>query len=213
MEKESVVSITPIEIKRATIYIEGDSELILHKLNARSRRSIVASQTGKKTVNEVPNFWEDIITSVHWDIPLPVKDSYKECTEETMEFMLKNGKPQLSTFGFKASIGDAVVRNKIDAYSTKIKNAVNTINPYEPITFATHYIAEEVINLPGKKSSKMVVYLNHFTGWRSKIDISYTENVYSLDQIINIINMAGFGLGIGSGRPSGYGRYHIYDVK
>lgn len=31
--------------------------------------------------------------------------------------------------------------------------------------------------------------------------------------IINIINLAGFGLGIGSGRSSGYGRYKVVDMK
>lgn len=28
-----------------------------------------------------------------------------------------------------------------------------------------------------------------------------------------IINLAGFGNGIGSGRSSGYGRYHVEDIK
>ena len=29
----------------------------------------------------------------------------------------------------------------------------------------------------------------------------------------NIINLAGFGNGIGSGRSSGYGRYHVDGIK
>lgn len=37
--------------------------------------------------------------------------------------------------------------------------------------------------------------------------------VYSLDQIVNIINLAGFGIGIGSGRTSGYGRFQVVGVK
>ena len=39
------------------------------------------------------------------------------------------------------------------------------------------------------------------------------ENVYSAEQVLNIINLAGFGIGIGSGRSSGYGRYHIESVN
>lgn len=35
----------------------------------------------------------------------------------------------------------------------------------------------------------------------------------SLEQIINIINLAGFGLGIGSGRSSDYGRYHVENIE
>ena len=36
---------------------------------------------------------------------------------------------------------------------------------------------------------------------------------YSLEQIIQVIGLAGFGGGIGSGRTSGYGRYHIVGVE
>lgn len=32
------------------------------------------------------------------------------------------------------------------------------------------------------------------------------------EQIVNIINLSGFGLGIGSGRSSGYGRYHVESI-
>ena len=43
--------------------------------------------------------------------------------------------------------------------------------------------------------------------------IQYTENAFSIEQIVNIINLAGFGNGIGSGRSSGYGRYHVEGIK
>ena len=58
-----------------------------------------------------------------------------------------------------------------------------------------------------------LVRMNRFSGWSAEFTIQFTENVYSLEQIINIINLAGFGLGIGSGRTSGYGRYHVEEVR
>jgi hypothetical protein len=39
------------------------------------------------------------------------------------------------------------------------------------------------------------------------------EGVYSRDKLIDIINLAGFSIGIGSGRTSGYGRYHVSKVE
>ena len=39
------------------------------------------------------------------------------------------------------------------------------------------------------------------------------QNIYSAEQIVNIINLAGFGIGIGSGRTSGYGRYHVENIE
>jgi len=57
----------------------------------------------------------------------------------------------------------------------------------------------------------MIDLENYVVSWNPSLD--YTDHVYSLEQLVNFINMAGFGLGIGSGRSSGYGRYHVVDVK
>ena len=50
------------------------------------------------------------------------------------------------------------------------------------------------------------------TSWKV-IRIDFTDNVYQFENIVNIINLAGFGLGIGSGRTSGYGRYKVVAVE
>lgn len=59
----------------------------------------------------------------------------------------------------------------------------------------------------------MVANLSHFTGWSADVPIAYTTNAYSLNEIVNFINLAGFGIGIGSGWSSGYGRYHVDGAK
>ncbi len=84
-------------------------------------------------------------------------------------------------------------------------------NNLVPITFAGHYVDEKLMS--PKKGSPVLVHLNRFSGWRATFIVSFMENVYSAEQILNIINLAGFGIGIGSGRSSGYGRYHIESVK
>ena len=64
-----------------------------------------------------------------------------------------------------------------------------------------------------KKGSPVLVRLNRFIGWSADIVVQYLDNVYSEEQIINIVNLAGFGLGIGSGRTSGYGRYSVTAIS
>ena len=110
-------------------------------------------------------------------------------------------------------ICQAVVRNEIDKYSTKFDNAVNVVadKGLVPIKF-TEWSLDKRLMSP-KKGAPINVNLNHFSGWSADFLINYTDHVYSLEQIVNIINLAGFGLGIGSGRTSGYGRYHVVDVK
>ena len=213
MAKQQTIELKNIDVKNAQVFIVGDSDLILSKVNARYERELRDIDVGAKTVKEVPNMWEDIITAVKWNIPYPVEDTYKEMSEETYRYMLQNGKPCVSSYGLWKSIGDAVVRNEIDTYATKIKNAVNIIATDNsiPIDFSEAYVDSRV--MPLKKGGHTITKLNRFTGWSCNFTIRYTENVYTLNQIINFINLAGFGLGIGSGRSSGYGRYHVADVK
>lgn len=211
MKKEKIISVEPIKVEHATVFIEGDGDLVLNRMNARTIRELTAARDGEKTVKQVPNIWEDIITAVHWRDGYPMKDTYTESTEEVLQKMLSENAPCITGFGLKKSFCQAVVRNEIDTYSTKFDNAMNVTNRLEPITFAEHFVDKTLMS--PKRGAPVLVYINRFSGWRSQIHITFTENVYSLQQIVNIINMAGFGLGIGSGRSSGFGRYHVCDVK
>ena len=206
---ESVI-LKPINVKTATISIEGSSDLVLNKMNARNWRALIGD---RNEVAEKPNPWEDIVTSIHWRDGIPVSDTYNECTEELLHKMLAENAPCITAFGLKKSFGQAVVRNEIDTYATKFDNAVNVIatKGLIPVTFTEHFVDEQLMS--PKRGKPITVRLNHFIGWKANFVISYTDNVYSLTNIVNIINLAGFGLGIGSGRTSGYGRYSVVDVK
>ena len=211
MKKENTIELQHINVKTAQIFIEGTSDLVLNKMNARNTRTLTAED--RKKVREVPNKWEDIITAIHWRDPLPCADTYKECNEEMLQRMLTENAPCISAFGLKKSFCQAVVRNEIDKYGTKLDNAVNVIaqKGLIPVTFAEYAIDERLMS--PQRGAPINVALSHFSGWKAAFRIDYTEHVYSIEQIVNIINLAGFGLGIGSGRTSGYGRYHVVDVK
>lgn len=211
-QKVESIELKPINVKTAEVFIVGDGDLVLNKMNARTVRTLTEERKGKKTVDETPNMWEDIITAINWRDPLNMDDT-RNCTEDDLIRLLCDNAPCISAFGLKKSFGQAVTQNEIDRYSTKFNNAVNIVanGGLVPISFTEHSIDERLMS--PKQGSPILVRLNHFSGWRASFKIGYTENVYSLEQIVNIINLAGFGLGIGSGRTSGYGRYHVEDVK
>ena len=80
-----------------------------------------------------------------------------------------------------------------------------------PITFAEHWLDTKLI--PAKKGCPVLSTQNCFSGWKATFTVQFRDNVYSAEQIASIINLAGFGLGIGSGRSSGFGRYHIESIE
>ena len=213
--ENNVIEVIGLDVLHATICIEGDGDLVLNKMNASNERQLIAEDRKKQGLweSQHKNKWEDIITSMHWRDGIPVEDTNADCTEELLLEMLEENAPCITAFGLKKSWGQAVVRNEIDTYATKFDNAVNIIAPggLIPITF-TEWKVDTKLMSP-KRGAPLTVRLNHFSGWKAEIPIQYTTNVYTIDGIGSIIRCAGFGIGIGSGRTSGYGRYHITDIK
>lgn len=198
-------------IKHAKVTICGDSDLVLNKMNARNRRILMAPD--RKAIREQPNIWEDLITSIHWRDPLPMKDTYAESNEEMMHKLLADNAPCITAFGLKKSFGQAVVRTGTDKYSTSFDASLNisATSGLVPVKFSGWAYAEQLMS--PKRGAPINVVLNHFLGWEAEFQIDYLEGVYSRDKLIDIINLAGFSMGIGSGRTSGYGRYHVSKVE
>lgn len=213
MKKESIIEIQPISVIHAKITIEGDGDLVLNRMNARTVRELTRVRNDQAPLKQSPNKWEDIITAVHWRDGYPVKDTYAELDENWLFEMLKNNAPCFTAFGLKKSLCQSVVRSGLDKYSTKFDAGVNIIAPggLIPITFAEHFVDEKLMS--PKRGAPILARLNRFTGWKATFEIACIETSYSMDSVTNIINRAGFGLGIGSGRSSGYGRYHVIGVE
>ena len=208
MAKTEVIEIKPLNIKTATIKIAEDGDLILNKMNDVSAKDLIDKRKDKAKDTAKPNQWEAIITSMHWYNGKP-----KDYSEEGLLQALKENAPWIRVGGLKQSFGQAVIHNKIDTYATKFNAGVNIIAKGDliPIQFAEHHIDEKLMS--PKKGSPVLVHLNRFSGWKAAFTIQYTENAFSLEQIVNIVNLAGFGNGIGSGRSSGYGRYHVEGIE
>ena len=206
--REEIIEIQPITVTHAKVTIEGDSDLVLNKMNAPTVRELTDKRKDKATKLEKPNVWECIITSMHWRDGTPT-----DFSEEGFRDTLQNNAPCISAFGLKKSFGQAVVRNGLDKYSTKFDAGVNIIAPggLVPITFTEHYLDEKLMS--PKRGSPILARLNRFSGWTATFEIACVETAYSLESVTNIINLAGFGLGIGSGRTSGFGRYRVKLVE
>lgn len=209
IEERQEIEIKPIVPQHVIITIQSDTDLVLNKMNDVTVRNLTNIRKDKAKDMEKPNEWEEIITSMHWRDGKPA-----DYSEEGLREALKNNAPCLTVFGLKKSFGEAVVRNRIDKYSTMFDAAVNILNKggLVPITFSEHYIDERLMS--PKKGAPVLVRLNRFSGWRADIELSFIDSVYGAEQIVNIVNLAGFGIGIGSGRRScGNGRYHVVDVR
>lgn len=195
-------------VRTMVVTIVGDSDLVLNKMNDVTAKQLTDARKDKAKSLDKPNQWETIITAMHWRDGKPT-----DFSEEGLKKALKENAPCITTFGLKKSFADSVVRNDVDKYSTKFNATVNVNGQggLVPIKFAQHFVDEKLMS--PKKGAPVLVNLNRFVGWSADVTIQYLETAYSTEQILNIITLAGFGIGIGSGRSSGYGRYHIENIQ
>ncbi len=213
MAKEKKIEVPAINPEIRTITIVGTSDLVLNKMNDQTVRTLTDQRKDKAKSLDKPNEWEEVVTAIHWLNGKPDIDP-SEYSAETMEKMLKENKPCISAFGLKKQLCKAVVRNKIETYSTGFDANVNIIPKGDgliPIDFAEHYIDEKLMS--PKRGAPVLARLNRFSGWSADVEVAYMDNAYSIDSIVSIFNLAGFGLGIGSGTSSGFGRFKVEGVK
>lgn len=55
-------------------------------------------------------------------------------------------------------------------------------------------------------------YRGEFKAWSTTLNITYNADAISIEQIVNLFNLAGFGVGVGEWRPEkdgSYGRFHV----
>lgn len=205
-EENKEIILNPIQIKKIKITIKGKSPLIVNNFNEKSRQQIIDTQMKKTKTKELRNPIEDFMRACYWLTPQP-----KEFTKESFDKALKEG----ARFGFpskgiKASIVSGAYRNGAS------KDKVNL--------YGAFFIPEEFIEIKYKEVEMRDDYVRiahggtdvrfrpEFKDWTMTFEMEYNENVYSIEQLINFINLGGFSCGLGEMRVEKGGNFGSYEV-
>jgi hypothetical protein len=187
--KAQVIEIKRINIKRAIVELVGDSPLIVHAWSAKAKKEMLDKQMKKaKGPKQAKN---------------PEKDY------EDAFYRLPDGGPGFPTIAFKASAVSAAGRFADGMKMTEVRGSF--------------HIEGELVEIIGKPNMREdmvrvgmgmadIRYRPEFKAWRVKLPIRYNEDAISLEQIVNLFNMAGFGVGIGEWRPEKDGLYGMFHV-
>lgn len=207
-KEETEVVLQPIKIKEVEITIEGTTPLIVNNFNEKSRRQILDAQMKKpKKEKEPRNPIEDGMRALYWLTPMP-----EEFTEESFEKALKEG----ARFGFpskaiKASAASGAYRNKMTKDKVSLYGAFLIPEELIEIKYDNLRIREDYVRVANGAAD--VRFRPEFDGWSMTFKILYNENAYSLEQILNFINIGGFSCGLGEQRIEKGGNNGSYTVK
>lgn len=206
-ETEKEVTLQPIKIKEVEITIIGKTPLIVNNFNEKSRRQILDAQMKKPKEKEIRNPIEDGMRALYWLTPMP-----EEFTEESFEKALKEG----ARFGFpakgiKASIVSGAYRNNMTPDKVSLQGAFLIPEELVEIKYEEMRIREDYVRIA--RGGTDVRFRPEFKDWSMTFKMEYNENKYSLEQLLNFINIGGFSCGLGEMRVEKGDNYGSYYVK
>lgn len=209
----AIIEIKPINIVTTTVRIAGDTPLIMHRWSEKAKRMILEKQMKKtkSSAKEAKNPVEDFIESVYWMDGKP-----SEYTEKAFEEACRNG----ARFGFpvtaikQATISSAY-RNGITKDMASLRGAFFIAGEgselLAEVKGCTPTMREDMVRVGMGVAD--IRFRGEFANWYMDLQVSYNANgAYTLDQIINLINVGGFSCGIGEWRPEKDGNYGMYHV-
>ncbi len=222
-KKSTAVTIKPIREETTVIRLIGDTPLIVHKWDEKMKRMLPAGKAayGSSDITEKaehPGMYESFINSMYW-----IKGKPSEYTEEAFMNALENG----AEFGFRV---ESFKQAAIDAAYTKKwipnKKGVKGLFFIEPDAVDEEgyqlvklqgdwpVMREDVVILSGMSRTPDLRWRGQFTNWFVDLRIRYdADGVYTLQDIINMLNAGGHYNGVGEYRPEKDGQFGMYHVE
>lgn len=207
---EEEIVLKPIKLKEVKITIKGTTPLVVNNFNEKSRQQIVDAQMKKPKTKELRNPIEDFMRACYWLTEMP-----KEFTDKSFSKALKDGaKFGFPAKGIKASIASGAYRNGMTKDKVSLYGAFLIPEEYVEIKYKEITMREDYVRIAHGGTD--VRFRPQFNDWSMTFTIEYNENgAYSLEQIINFINLGGFSCGLGEMRVEKGGNFgsYIVDVK
>ena len=207
-----VIEIRPIEIKKVTIRIVGDTPLIMHAWSEKAKRMMLEAQMGiaKGKKKEAKNPVDDFIRSMYWLTPMP-EDGTMESFEEAISNGARFGFPVTA---FKQAAISAAYRMGWAKDKMSMRGAFfidSDENGMIEIHSDTPEMREDMVKIG--MGTADIRYRGEFKNWYADLTISYNANgQYSLENIVNIINAGGYVCGVGEWRPERDGQNGMFHV-
>lgn len=180
--------IPQVDLKNMWVHIEGTRPLITNRFSPEAAELIEASQTGKAKKKKDPR-------------------------QPDVEYERALHKIDDETYGFPSSgIKKALVRaggRFADEKMTELRGVLRVEGELIPIEGPAPTMRRDPVNL-GRTWS--LAYRPMFEEWHMTIPIRFYPNHISPEQVLNIVQLTGEMLGIGSWRPENDGPYGTFRV-
>jgi hypothetical protein len=187
--QERAIDLKKINIQQAIVELIGDSSLIVHAWSAKAKKEILDKQMKRAKGPKVSKNPEQ-----------DYKDAF---------YRMEDGKPGFPSIAFKAAAVSAGGRFSDGMKMTEIRGMFHIDGELVEI-IGNPTMREDMVRVGMGKAD--IRYRPEFKNWRVKLPVRYNADAISLEQIVNLFNMAGFGVGVGEWRPERDGLFGMFHV-
>lgn len=195
VKKEERVEIPKLDIKTIRLTLEGDGGLIVHKWSEKARKEMLDKQMKKaRQKKEAKN----------------PKEDFEACL-----YKRSDGKYGFPAIAFKLAAVQAA--NDVGMAMTVAKRAFHVIAADDLVEIKSRKkprMRTDMVRLnSGPKPVSDIRFRPQFDDWSVSLLIRYNARVMSAEEIVNLFNTAGFGVGVGEWRPTRNGDKGMFHVK
>lgn len=195
------ITIPPLNIQTMEIKLVGDSPVICHRWSDKARKEMLGKQMKQaKQGKEAKDPFQDFCESLYWLTPKPDKPTPEDVEAATF------GAPVI---WFKSAAVDAC--SHVDGITKVMARGAFHINgEFVEIVGNGPNLREDMVRIG--MGTADIRHRGEFTDWSVVVSVRYNASVLSAEQIVNLFNVAGFGIGVGEWRPSRDGSYGMFHV-
>ena len=186
-----LIQVPRIEVKQMKLRLVGDSPLISHAWSDKAKKQMLDKQMKKaKTAKEA-------------------KDPQRDYEESLYKH--PDGGYGFPCVAFKACAVGAC-RFSEGVKMTEARGAFHVVGELVKIE-GTPRMRQDMVRIA--MGTADIRFRGEFPEWAVELLVSFNANALSPEQIVNLFNLGGFGVGVGEWRPErdgSYGRFHV-DVR
>lgn len=222
-ENDTIITIKPIKLQRARITIVGDTPLIVHSWSEKAKKEMLQSQQKVKKDKKAMSIrdpFAEFMDAAYWITPEP-----EEKTPEAFEQALANGaKFGFKTIAFKMAALSAcyragIIPNQMGMKCSFFVNAVDGIHHETGEELAVirsdkpPVFREDMVRIGGLAKTADLRYRPAFVDWKTDLIVTLIDTgTFTMESIINGINLGGYMNGVGEWRmerDGDFGRFHV----
>ena len=188
MENKEIVVLTKPDLRRVEIKIVGTAPLICHKWSEKAKKEIRDKQTQKAKIGrELKNPEEEFKNSL---------------------YSLDNEIYGFPSIAFKAAIVRA--GTYVDMKMTYLRGAFHIEGEFVVID-GIPSMREDMVKVGMGVAD--IRYRGEFKRWNATLPIIYNARAISVEQITNLLMIAGFSVGVGEWRPERDGQFGTFSLE